>query len=69
MKKTLVIIILGLSGVIGYLMDQNVKLKEKNLEYYMNWKNLEPEYLEIEGYYEEGEFIRYEEGEFGDLED
>ena len=69
MKKVLVIIIVGLSGVIGYLMDQNVKLKEKNLEYYMNWKNLEPEYLEIEGYYEEGEFIRYEEGEFGDLED
>ena len=69
MKKVLVIIIVGLLGVIGYLMDQNVKLKEKNLEYYMNWKNLEPEYLEIEGYYEEGEFIRYEEGEFGDLED
>jgi cell division protein FtsB len=41
MKKTLVIIILGLSGVIGYLMDQNVKLKQENDELFMENVSLE----------------------------
>ena len=31
MKKVLVIIIVGLLGVVGYLMDQNVKLKDDRL--------------------------------------
>ena len=41
MKKTLVIIILGLSGVIGYLMDQNIKLKQENDELFMENVSLE----------------------------
>ena len=32
MKKTLVIIIVGLSGVIGYQMEQMTKLKQSNTE-------------------------------------
>ena len=41
MKKVLVIIIVGLSGVIGYLMDQNVKLKQENDELFMENVSLE----------------------------
>ena len=41
MKKVLVIIIVGLSGVIGYLMDQNIKLKQENDELFMENVSLE----------------------------
>ena len=59
MKKVLVIIIVGLLGVVGYLMDQNVKLKDDRLEYFMDLQNClqeldpydpEAEMLEDAGY-------------------
>ena len=47
MKKVLVIIIVGLSGVIGYQMEQMTKLKQDNNELQLQIEDLA---LQLESY-------------------
>ena len=48
MKKVLVIIIVGLSGVIGYQMEQRAKLKASNNELKLEIESLEEMNDELE---------------------